>query len=90
LSSKEIKELSMKAMTVGQLKRNFASALDSVREGESIIVEYGRSHREVAVLIPFADYADKASERPLGVLRNRGSVTIGSDFSISDEELTES
>jgi len=80
----------MRSMTVGALKRNFSSALEAVRRGESIVVEYGRTHEEVAVLVPFREYGATGSERPLGLLAKQGSVRFAADFSLSDEELLES
>jgi len=80
----------MKSMTVGALKRNFSSVLEAVRRGESIIVEYGRTHEEVAVLVPFREYGAARGDRPLGLLAKQGSVRFDPDFSLSDEELLES
>lgn len=79
----------MKSITVGALKRNFSSVLKAVRRGESFIVEYGRAHEEVAVLVPFREYGAARGERPLGLLAKQGSIRFVPDFSLSDEELLE-
>ena len=53
----------MRSMTVADLKRDFKAAIASVRKGESILVEYGRGHEEVAVLVPYAEYCAIQEER---------------------------
>ena len=45
----------MKIMTVGEFKARFSEALDAVRDGETIIVFYGRKHRKVAARVPYAE-----------------------------------
>jgi antitoxin (DNA-binding transcriptional repressor) of toxin-antitoxin stability system len=44
----------MKIMTVGECKAHFSEALDAVRDGETIVVSYGRNHRKVAAMVPTA------------------------------------
>ena len=79
----------MKKMTVGEFKSRFSEALDAVREGETIIVTYGRNHRQVAAMVPYAE-VKIARKRPLGLLKSKVSIKFRSDFEMTDEELLES
>jgi len=74
----------MKTMTVGELKAGFSDALQKVKAGEEIVVEYGRKHEKVAKLVPYEEDAPK--KRKVGFLKG---VTIeqADDWEMTDEEL---
>ncbi len=76
----------MKIMTVGELKSRFSEALDAVQQGETIVVEYGRSHRKVAAMVPYSTLPQTAP-RPLGLLKGKATVTFAADFALDDESL---
>jgi len=76
----------MKTMTVADFKSRFSEALDAVREGETIVVSYGRNRRKVAAMVPYRDL-EARSKRPLGLLKAKMRVSFGRDFSMSDSEL---
>lgn len=78
----------MKTMTVGEFKSRFSEALDAVRGGETIVVSYGRNHRKVAAMVPYADLKPP-QKRPLGLLKSKVQVKFGRDFALTDDEFLE-
>lgn len=78
--------INMKALMVGEFRRNFSKVLDIVKRGEEIIIRTGRKKENIAVLVPFEKYTG-ARQRKLGILENKASFTIRDDFKITDEEL---
>jgi prevent-host-death family protein len=76
----------MKTMTVGEFKARFSEALDAVRDGETIVVTYGRNHRKVAAMVPYAELK-KPRKRPLGLLKSKVRVTFGRDFTLTDDDF---
>jgi antitoxin (DNA-binding transcriptional repressor) of toxin-antitoxin stability system len=79
---------SMKTLTVGKLKSDFSNILKTVDSGEDIIIEYGREHKKIAVIIPYKSYISKPkSKRKIGFLKGKASFEIKKDFKISDEDL---
>jgi antitoxin (DNA-binding transcriptional repressor) of toxin-antitoxin stability system len=79
----------MKTMTVGELKTRFSEALDAVRGGETIVVEYGRNHEKVAAMVPYSELKAPRKRR-LGLLRNKVRMKLGKGFAIDDDELLSS
>ena len=76
----------MKTLTVGELKAKFSEVLAQVKEGQKIIISFGRKREKVAVLVPYVQYRSKP-ERKLGLLKGRGRCVIHKDFKLSDEEM---
>ena len=76
----------MKIMTVGEFKARFSEALDAVRDGETIIVSYGRKHRKVAAMVPYAELKSP-KKRPLGLLKSKARISLGQEFALTDDEL---
>jgi antitoxin (DNA-binding transcriptional repressor) of toxin-antitoxin stability system len=76
----------MKTMTVGEFKTRFSEALDAVRDGESVVVSYGRNHRKVAAMVPYSVFKPH-KQRPLGLLKSRVRIKFGRDFALTDEAL---
>jgi antitoxin (DNA-binding transcriptional repressor) of toxin-antitoxin stability system len=76
----------MKTMTVGEFKSHFSEALDAVRDGETIVVSYGRNHRKVAAMVPFSQLKPP-QQRPLGLLKSKVRVKFGRDFTLTDAEF---
>ena len=75
----------MKTMTVGEFKARFSEALDAVRDGETIVVSYGRNHRKVAAMVPYTELLSK--KRPLGLLKAKARVSFGRDFELTDDDF---
>lgn len=76
----------MKTMTVGELKTRFSEALDAVREGETIVVCYGRNHHKIAAMVPYSELK-QPEKRPLGLLQGKARVRFADDFGVDDESL---
>jgi len=75
----------MQAIQVGQLKKDFSAILKSVQNNDEIfIIEYGKKHHKVAMLVP---YVEKKEKRKFGLYKNKGSFQLTESFEITEEEL---
>ena len=78
----------MESIQVGHLKTNFSSILHQVQEnGEMYIIEYGRNHKKVAMLIPYKESLEHKKSRIFGVMKNRASYSMGKGFDMTDDEI---
>lgn len=69
----------MQTIQVGQFKSDFSSILDKVqKEGETYIIEYGKKHKKVAMLVP---YYEEKKQRVFGLHEGKGKI----DDSFDDE-----
>ncbi len=72
----------MQSIQVGQFKSEFSTILNKVQNfGEKYIIEYGKKHKKVAMLVP---YEEEKKQRIFGQLS--GTINIPDDF---DDELNE-
>ena len=75
----------MQTVQVGQFKAEFSSILDQVQNrGEKFIIEYGKQHKKVAMLVPFEE---EKRQRVFGQLK--GKINIPDNFDDEDEEINE-
>jgi len=75
----------MQTIQVGQLKSEFSSVLDNIQNnGEKYIVEYGRSHKKVAMIVP---YEEQPKKREFGFLE--GKALIPDDFDDESQEIND-
>jgi antitoxin (DNA-binding transcriptional repressor) of toxin-antitoxin stability system len=74
----------MVAMTVGELKANFSEVLERVQAGETFKVLYGRSHKPVAMLVPFEN--NVPARRPIGIYDGKFSIEFSEDFKFKSYE----
>jgi len=79
----------MQTLTIGELKARFSEVLGRLRQGQEVVISYGKRREKVAVLVPYSHYSSKP-ERKLGLLRDRGHCVIHEDFKLSDEEMLKS
>ena len=78
----------MQAIQVAQLKSDFSNILQLVQqEGEIFVIEYGKSHKKVAMIIPYDPALEHHEERIFGLYKNRGSVRFKEGFEMSEEDL---
>lgn len=78
----------MQAIQVGQLKAEFSSILERLQAtGEGVVIEFGKQHKKVAMLIPYDPALEKKEPRTLGVLEGMGRYQLADDFEITDLEL---
>jgi antitoxin (DNA-binding transcriptional repressor) of toxin-antitoxin stability system len=75
----------MQTIQVAKFKANFSAILEQIQNtGEKFVIEYGKQHKKVAMLVP---YEDEKKERVFGQLA--GKVTIPDNFDDEDEEINE-
>lgn len=78
----------MKTMQVGELKAHFSDILQQLRDGEEIVISYGRKRENVAVLVPYGKY-EQHNRITLGRLKGRATAEFADDFKMSPSELLE-
>jgi len=76
----------MKTMPVGELKRRFSEVIEAVRNGERIVVSYGKKRGKIAVIVPYSQYANENSIK-LGLLQGKAKSEFADDFEMTTEEL---
>ncbi|MDA9271850.1 type II toxin-antitoxin system Phd/YefM family antitoxin [bacterium] len=78
----------MKSVQVGVFKSEFSDILQQVKEnGESFIIEYGKNHKKVAMLVPYKECLEHQKPRIFGYMKNRGSYELQDDFYMTDDEF---
>jgi antitoxin (DNA-binding transcriptional repressor) of toxin-antitoxin stability system len=71
---------------VGKLKAEFSSVLEQVKQGKEFIIEYGKSHKQVAKIVPIKK--EKPKERKFGQLE--GKIHFNEDeFFAADKEISD-
>jgi prevent-host-death family protein len=76
----------MKTMQIGELKTNFSRVIERVKSGEKIIVSYGKSKENVAVIVPYAEYKGTNSIK-LGMLAGKATYKFSDNFQLTPEDL---
>lgn len=76
----------MKTVSVGEFKSKFALVLEWIKNGEEVIISYGRKKKEVAVLMDIAKY-NKPGKRKLGLLKGKATARFADTFKMSTEEF---
>jgi len=74
----------MKTLQVGEFKSHFSEVIENIKKGEEIAISFGKKKEKIAVLVPYSKYMKKVS-RKIGLLENKASFTLSSDFKVSDE-----
>ena len=78
----------MQTIQVGKLKAEFSSVLEKIQNnGEKFVIEYGKKHKKIALIIPYDKSYEKQEERKFGILKNKANVIINNDFGMTDEEM---
>ena len=78
----------MESIQIGHLKAEFSTILHRIQEnGEMFIIEYGRNHKKVAMLIPYQESLEHQNPRVFGAMKNRASFTLSDDFDMTDDEF---
>ena len=76
----------MQTLTIGELKASFSEVLKKIRNGQEIVISYGKKREKVAVIVPYSSYVS-TPERSLGLLEDRAGCIIHDDFEISEKEM---
>lgn len=75
----------MKTLTIGKLKSSFSGVIKNIEKGEEIVVEFGKNHKKVAVIIPYKKYI--FNKRKIGILEGKATYKVNNDFKMTTEEL---
>ncbi len=78
----------MKTMAVGEIKAQFSEVLEQVKHGETFGILYGRKKEPIAMIVPYVAPEEK-TERTLGVLDGKVTITFADDFKITEEEFAD-
>lgn len=77
----------MKSVQVGHFKAEFSEILQRVKEqGETFIIEYGKNHKKVAMLIPYQESLEQQT-RTFGIMKELASFELADDFEMTDDEF---
>ncbi|MCA9413766.1 MAG: type II toxin-antitoxin system prevent-host-death family antitoxin [Candidatus Omnitrophica bacterium] len=76
----------MKRMKVSELRTHLSQALEQVKNGEEILISKGKNSENMAVLIPYSNYAPN-NKIKLGLLKDRGTVKFKDNFKMTTEDL---
>jgi antitoxin (DNA-binding transcriptional repressor) of toxin-antitoxin stability system len=76
----------MKTIQVGDLKTHFSEILNSVKNGDEIIISYGRKKEKIAKIIPYNDESNN-KPRKIGILKGKASFKMEDDFEMTTEEF---
>ena len=78
----------MQTIQVAELKSHFSDVLKTIKnDGEKFIIEYGKQHEKIAMLVPYDKNLEIEEQREFGLYKGKGSFAMKSDFKMSDEEL---
>ena len=82
----------MQTIQIAELKAKFSEIIKHIQdEKEEYIIQYGRKHKKVAVIIPYETYTKNAPKIKLGLLRNKANnktkYEIKDDFEMTETEL---
>lgn len=73
----------MQSIQVGQLKNDFSKILKLVQNnGETFIIEYGKKHQKVAMLVPYK--GKKKGKRKFNLYKNKGGFKLQDDFEMTE------
>jgi antitoxin (DNA-binding transcriptional repressor) of toxin-antitoxin stability system len=73
----------MQTIQVGEFKAELSSILQQVQEmGEKFVIEYGKKHKKVAMLVP---YEEEQTPRKFGQLE--GQYKVPDDFNDESDEI---
>ncbi len=76
----------MNTIQIGDLKTHFSDVIKRVKNGNEIIITFGRKKENVAVIIPYEKYQNIII-RKIGILEGKATMKIHDDFEITEEEL---
>ncbi len=76
----------MQSIQVGQFKSEFSAILSKVQNsGEKFVIEFGKKHKKVAMLVPYEE--ERKKERKFGIYE--GKYQIPDDFDKEDKEIND-
>jgi prevent-host-death family protein len=79
--------MNMQNVTIGEFKARFSDLLNLVKQGEEIVISYGRRKEKVAVVIPYRQEDNGKEARNIGILKGKGAYEIRDGFKMTEEEF---
>ena len=76
----------MKTIQIGELKTHFSEILNKVKNGDEIVISYGRKKEKIAKIIPFKN-DQNIKPRKLGVFKDKVKYKINNDFEMTEDEF---
>ena len=74
----------MQTIQIAELKAKFSEIIKHIQdEKEEYIIQYGRKHKKVAVIIPYETYAKNAPKIKLGILKSKTGNKL--NYKIKDD-----
>ena len=81
-------ESSMQTIQIAELKAKFSEIIKHIQdEKEEYVIQYGRKHKKVAVIIPYDTYTKNTPKIKLGLLKDKANYEIKPDFEITGDEF---
>jgi prevent-host-death family protein len=78
----------MNEIQVSDFKAKFSDIIKHVQEDQAeYVIQYGRKHKKVAVLIPYEQYLDNRPKIKLGLLEGKGKLEIKDNFEMDEDTL---
>ncbi len=78
----------MKNIQVSEFKAKFSDIIKHIQDDkEEYVIQYGRKHKKVAVIVPYDQYIQNAPKIKLGLLEGKGKFEIKNDFEMDDSEF---
>jgi antitoxin (DNA-binding transcriptional repressor) of toxin-antitoxin stability system len=77
----------MQNVTIGEFKTHFSHILELVKQGEEIVISYGRRKEKVAVLIPYRRKDAGENIRNIGIMKGKGTYAVKEDFKMAEKEF---
>lgn len=70
-------------------KNDFSNVLKSVQKGEKFVIEYGRKHEKIAMIVPYEAPKEADTGVKIGLYANnkKYDFKIHDDWAMTDEEL---
>lgn len=75
----------MKTINVANIKADFSAVIDDLKNGDEVVIEYGKRHEKLAVIVPYKKY--KRNSRKIGILKWKASFKMNADYKMSAEDL---
>lgn len=80
----------MKTLSVANLKAQFSSVVDDLKQGKEVAITYGRNKVPLATIVPQSKMPKPDYSIPLGDLQKKGWKVQMKNFEMTDEELLNS
>ncbi|MBE8189501.1 MAG: type II toxin-antitoxin system Phd/YefM family antitoxin [Candidatus Thioglobus sp.] len=68
-------------------KNDFSNVLKSVQKGEKFVIEYGRKHKKIAMIVPYKEPKKADTGIKIGLYKDKFDFKIHGDWAMTAEEL---